>query len=575
MRRGFLGLVFWLAACLAAAAQERVWIQVEAQPSLRQAEDRVRVYAAQLPDVAGFQLSGRWYGIALGPYSRADAQQRLAALRAQRLVPSDAYLVEAGRFQRQFWPIGAADLTRPGIVAPALPTAAPSVRAPAPVPADETPREARAAEALLTRDEKRLIQTALAAEGFYNSTVDGLFGRGTRASMGDWQIANGFEPTGVLTTAQRAALIESYNSILDGLGLARVVEAEAGIAMLMPMDQIAFAEYEAPFVHYEATGTEGIALSLISQDGPRARFQGLYNVLQTLDIVPPQGPRELGRDRFTITGIDATRHTTVDVRYADGAMKGFILVWPAGDDRRLTRVLSEVRASFTVLPGTLDPALSPPNEAQSLDLLSGLDIRQPQRAATGFFVDDRGTVLTAAETLGTCERVSIGAGVDAEVVFTDVDLGLALLKPKRAITPLAYATFQPSVPRLRDEVAVAGFSYGGDLGAPTLTLGQLADLKGLDGEESVKRLELRAEPGDSGGPVFDRGGAVLGLLRPAPVREGQVLPATVRLAVDAETIRARLALEGVAIEEAAAPAVLDPVELSALAADIAVLVECW
>ncbi|MEL6549083.1 MAG: serine protease [Pseudomonadota bacterium] len=572
MRRVILAALVWLAASSAAVAQDRVWIQVEAQPSLRQAQDRVRTYAARLPDVAGFQLSARWYGIALGPYSRADATQRLAALRAEGLVPRDSYLVEPARFERQFWPIGAEDLRNTtAIVAPA-PTLQ---QEPELQPADETPRQARAAEALLSRDEKRLLQTALASEGFYNSTIDGLFGRGTRASMANWQAANGFEATGILTTAQRVALIDSYNSILDGLGMERVVAAEAGIAMLMPSAQIAFDEFEAPFVHYRATGEDGIALSLISQDGSRARFQGLYDVLQTLDAVPTDGPRELRRDSFTITGIDATRHTTVDVRYEDGAIKGFLLVWPAGDEKRLTRVLSEIRASFATLPGTLDPALSPPSEDQSLDLLAGLEIRQPQRAATGFFVDGRGTVLTAAETLGACERVSIGADVDADVVFADADLGLALLKPKRAISPIAYATFQSSVPRLRDEVAVAGFSYGGDLGAPTLTLGELADLKGLDGEDSVKRLKLRAEPGDSGGPVFDRGGAVLGLLRPAPEREGQVLPDTVRLAVDADTIRSRLALEGVAIEEVDAFAVLDPVELSTLAADIAVLVECW
>jgi len=566
----------WLVMTLSAAAQDRVWIQLEAQPSLSAAEERVRSYAARLSDVAGFQISSRWYGIALGPYSRSDAARQLANLRSRGLVPSDAYIALPSAYQRQFWPIGANDLAR---AAPPIALPEQNIQslaaAPRPAPADETPRQARASENLLTRDEKRLLQTALQAEGFYNSTIDGLFGRGTRASMSAWQTANGFEPTGVMTTLQRAALIDEYNSILDGLGLELVTDRPAGISMVLPMAELRFEEYEAPFAHYLPSGKEGITLSLISQEGSRARFQGLYNVLQTLERVPTDGPRSIGADRFEITGIDANRHTVVDVRYADGAMKGFMLVWPPGDDKRLGRVLQEMRASFRALPGALDPDLSPPDENQRIDLLAGLEIRQPQRAATGFFVDGRGTVLTAAETLGACERVSLGGEVDADVVFSDSDLGLAMLRPQQTIAPLAYATFQSAVPRLRDEVAVAGFSFGGDLGAPTLTVGQLADLRGLDGEDTVKRLELRAEPGDSGGPVFDLGGAVLGLLRPAPEIDGQILPETVRFAVDADTIRDRLASEGVSIDEISVPAVMDPVELSALAADISVLVQCW
>ena len=41
------------------------------------------------------------------------------------------------------------------------------------------------------------------------------------------------------------------------------------------------------------------------------------------------------------------------------------------------------------------------------------------------------------------------------------------------------------------------------------TYGTLADTRGLNGEETVKRLALNAAPGDVGGPVFD---AVLPLL---------------------------------------------------------------
>ena len=166
MRKLVIALAVWMLGASLVAAQQGVWIQVEAQPSLQDAEDRVRTYAATLPDVAGFQISGRWYGIAIGPYEPADAAQRLITLRAQGLIPQDAFIAGADRFLRQFWPIGANDLTRatrpiaPLAAAPApadlvAPTEA-SVSTTAPEALDETPQEAQASENLLTRDEKRL-----------------------------------------------------------------------------------------------------------------------------------------------------------------------------------------------------------------------------------------------------------------------------------------------------------------------------------------------------------------------------------------------------------------------------------
>ena len=54
------------------------------------------------------------------------------------------------------------------------------------------------------------MQTALQWFGFYTSTIDGAFGRGTRASMAAWQEAQGLDPTGILTTAQRATLTTAW-----------------------------------------------------------------------------------------------------------------------------------------------------------------------------------------------------------------------------------------------------------------------------------------------------------------------------------------------------------------------------
>lgn len=92
----------------AAIAQDMAYIQIEAQPSLTRAEDRARDYASVLNDVNGFSLGGGWYGLALGPYPRAEAEALLRQLRGNGQVPRDSYIEEPGQYGRQFWPVGAA-----------------------------------------------------------------------------------------------------------------------------------------------------------------------------------------------------------------------------------------------------------------------------------------------------------------------------------------------------------------------------------------------------------------------------------------------------------------------------------
>ena len=113
--------------------------------------------------------------------------------------------------------------------------------APVPQQPDETVREARASEAALTRDEKKTLQEWLQWAGYYNAAIDGSFGRGTRASMSNWQADNGFDVTGVMTTLQRDTLRRQYFAVLEGMNLQLVSDLDAGIEMIVPMGAVAKA----------------------------------------------------------------------------------------------------------------------------------------------------------------------------------------------------------------------------------------------------------------------------------------------------------------------------------------------
>ncbi|MCU0802814.1 MAG: SPOR domain-containing protein, partial [Rhodobacteraceae bacterium] len=175
----FCVLLLGLLGSLAPAfAQDRVWVQVEAQPTLPEAETRARAFAAAFPNVTGYRLRSGWYAILLGPYGVEEGAAALAALRRENLIPRDAFLAYGSDFRDQFWPAAGSTppaatddplLTPPATTADVTPQTTPAAtpEAAPPVLLDETPEQARASEAELSRPDREELQTALKWFGFY------------------------------------------------------------------------------------------------------------------------------------------------------------------------------------------------------------------------------------------------------------------------------------------------------------------------------------------------------------------------------------------------------------------------
>ncbi len=606
----FAALFLYPFAVTAQSADDVVWIQIEAQPNLAGATQRARDYDDMLEDVNGFSLGGGWYAIAVGPYRREDAELLLRGYRREGIVPRDSFVQISDRFRQQFWPVGVNVLNIP-LIAPVDPalaadepavtpedaateitqTTLPPADEAAPVdaapqapevtlvpiipepPADETLSEARRGEQSLTRAEREQLQIALQWAGFYNSAIDGAFGRGTRSSMADWQSANGYDTTGVLTTLQRAALNKQYNTVLEGLGLQLVRNTDAGIEMIMPTQVVAFDKLEPPFVQYNAKGDINARVLLISQAGDQDTLFGLYDIMQTLEIVPEEGPRERKTNSFELIGENGRVISQTQASLEDGEIKGFTLIWPAGDEDRRRRVMTEMTKSFTRIPGVLNAAAGGGND-QAIDLVSGLQVRLPKLSRSGFFIDGSGTVATTSQAVQSCTRVTLDDDTELDLVVDDKASGIALLKPRTRLAPIEVANFNTVPPRLQSEIAVAGFPYEGVLGAATVTFGALADVRGLQGEENIARLALASQPGDAGGPVFDGNGRVLGMLLPR-ADGAQQLPDDVNFAVEATLIADVARKAGVSVQTTQGLGTLQPEDLRAKAKGMTVLVSCW
>ncbi len=135
---------------------------------------------------------------------------------------------------------------------------------------------------------------------------------------------------------------------------------------------------------------------------------------------------------------------------------------------------------------------------------------------SGFFVTHDGHLLTNAHVIKDCKVVQTrradGDVADARVVATSIGDDLALLKvEKRQATA---TIFRAGVPvRQGEGVTVYGFPLTGLLASTgNLTIGHVTALSGPRDDPRLLQISAAVQPGNSGGPVFDTGGNVVGVV---------------------------------------------------------------
>ncbi|MGA6826151.1 SUMF1/EgtB/PvdO family nonheme iron enzyme [Nitrospira sp. NS4] len=133
-------------------------------------------------------------------------------------------------------------------------------------------------------------------------------------------------------------------------------------------------------------------------------------------------------------------------------------------------------------------------------------------SGSGVIVDSDGYVLTASHVVANARRIVVvtygEVRVPGVVVSIDVEHDLALLKIEIAgisTAPLGYAG---SV-KLDEEVVVVGFPFG--LREVSVTRGRVAAVR-TKGVRRVFQVDAAVNPGNSGGPVFNARGEVVGVI---------------------------------------------------------------
>lgn len=137
---------------------------------------------------------------------------------------------------------------------------------------------------------------------------------------------------------------------------------------------------------------------------------------------------------------------------------------------------------------------------------------------TGFVVSPNGHVVTNNHVIKGCADDIKGnltgeAAMTLRVVSSDANNDLALLQAPSTTTFKDFVRIRDRSIRSGDSVVAIGFPYHGMLTSDfTVTTGIVSSLSGLRNDTRFLQISAPVQPGNSGGPLFDATGQVVGVV---------------------------------------------------------------
>ncbi|MBT3508226.1 MAG: trypsin-like peptidase domain-containing protein [Nitrospina sp.] len=217
---------------------------------------------------------------------------------------------------------------------------------------------------------------------------------------------------------------------------------------------------------------------------------------------------------------------------------------------------------------------------------------------SGFFVSKLGHVITNAHVIKGCNRITVGDNankqVAAEVVNTDRSNDLALLKLSSletasaesksliqklsiVVVPLAAnGLLRSEDVRLGENILVAGYPFG-DAFSNTIkvTTGVVSAIRGAGDNSEQFQLDAAVQPGNSGGPIYDSGGNIVGVvISQLNKKTFGSLVENVNFGIKASTVRQFLVSSGLSSKKANQTDKKSTEQLAEIAQNQALMVMC-
>jgi flavin-binding protein dodecin len=258
----------------------------------------------------------------------------------------------------------------------------------------------------------------------------------------------------------------------------------------------------------------------------------------------------------TFTGADGTKYVGAS---KNGKMHGSGTIFAANGSVLRMGIFEDGKFIRSTPASSSAPATSPKTSSGSAF-----------RIANGQFV-------TNHHVVDGCTTLKIDGNSGGRVVASDPirDLALVSIANDRG----EVANIRTTRIQLNETVTAAGFPLDGVFTGIAITNGTISRLSGLRGDAGVVQISAPVQPGNSGGPLLDTTGNVIGVVssRLNTLKAADVIgvaPQNVNFAINGAALRAFLDVKNVNYKEVSNERELTGVQIAARASAFTVLVKC-
>jgi peptidoglycan hydrolase-like protein with peptidoglycan-binding domain len=410
-----------------------------------------------------------------------------------------------------------------GFVSPAALAQTP----PAAPPAEDVAMAAQKAAFMgMPEATRKAAQEALVWLGLYVGVNDGDFGKRTRDAILAFQASLKAPADGTLSAPELKALLAAAQKAREAAGFQVVSDPKTGAKIGAPLKLL--------------SALPGARLDFASNAD--ADLGALYTRLSTATLVRKIAYKAIKPDAFfVVSGQDGVVkfYTRFDKKpNANPPIRGFTFAYPASQTVALDRIAIAIANSFEPFPeaaaapgasAATNPTTPPASSAAPPPTV-------PQPAATALVVAP-GKALTALKA-DDCPHPTV-AGKPVRIERADAATGLVILAGDFAANGGAPQLGSPA-----QDLVILGFS------GPRVA----ASSASFTGGEARPIVTAAVDKGASGGPVFDRRGALVSLVAPIagePRRVGSVALASPHPLIAPDALRAFLGAGEPALEGAA------------------------
>lgn len=164
-------------------------------------------------------------------------------------------------------------------------------------------------------------------------------------------------------------------------------------------------------------------------------------------------------------------------------------------------------------------------------------------SGTGFIVSKEGHIVSNNHVVGVCKKVITnieGKEINLDIIATDKVNDLGLIKGN--INSSNYLSLKKDGAELGEDIVAFGYPLTQQLSdSVKLTKGIVSSLSGMENNYSQIQIDAAIQPGNSGGPVINMSGQVVGvassgLSKMYMAKKAQYIPENVNFAVASPTL---------------------------------------